>query len=324
MGDVVRVGVIGRGFGAQVVAPAYDQTEGCDVVDVAWPRDAAAVRALCARRDIDLIAVHSPPFLHLEHVRMAVDHGHAVVCDKPFGRNVDDATEMHRLAEAAGVRHFVNFEMRFDPARQRMRELLRDGLIGRPLRFSSTYVLATSRVPLRPYGWLFDVDLGGGWMRSIGSHMVDFTRWSFGEVVASSAQLQTAITERPDADGTIRRCTADDGFTAVLRTEQGVTATIDSTFAAPENLTTSMVVVGTEGVLELVGEQRMLLHAKGRAEEVFRLEALGGGIPNQLMIAMLELIPVVRDAVLGDDVHPDAATFTDGLACVELLDGLRR
>ena len=54
------------------------------------------------------------------------------------------------------------------------------------------------------------------------------------------------------------------------------------------------------------------------------LEALGGGIPNQLMIAMLELIQVVRDAVLGDDVHPDTATFTDGLACVELLDGLRR
>ena len=92
--DVVRVGVIGTGFGASTVAPAFDATDGCTVVDVVTPRDDAAVAALCARDDVDVISVHSPPFLHVEHVRRAVEAGHAVHCDKPFGRNADESAQM--------------------------------------------------------------------------------------------------------------------------------------------------------------------------------------------------------------------------------------
>ena len=79
----VRVGIIGTGFGARVVAGAFDAAD-CDVTDVVTARDASAVRALC-RSDVDLVAVHSPPFLHASHVAMAVDAGRAVLCDKPFG-----------------------------------------------------------------------------------------------------------------------------------------------------------------------------------------------------------------------------------------------
>ena len=36
---VLRVGVIGRGFGARVVAPSFEDTEGCTVVDIVSARD---------------------------------------------------------------------------------------------------------------------------------------------------------------------------------------------------------------------------------------------------------------------------------------------
>ena len=98
----VRVGVIGRGIGAHVVAPVFEETDGCTVVDVVSPRDDDAVTALCARDDVDLISVHSPPFLHLDHVRRAIERGHAVLCDKPFGVNALEAEEMHDLARRRG------------------------------------------------------------------------------------------------------------------------------------------------------------------------------------------------------------------------------
>jgi len=83
-GGAVRVAVIGRGFGERVVAPAFQRVDGSEVVDVVSPRDAVAVDALCRRTDVDLIAVHSPPFLHHEHVLRAVEAGHDVLCDKPL------------------------------------------------------------------------------------------------------------------------------------------------------------------------------------------------------------------------------------------------
>ena len=71
----MRVGVIGQGFGERVVAPALEATDGCEVVEVVSPERRRRWRALCARNDLDLVSVHSPPFLHLEHVRLAIEVG---------------------------------------------------------------------------------------------------------------------------------------------------------------------------------------------------------------------------------------------------------
>ena len=82
----MRIAVIGRGFGERVVAPVFAATDGCEVVDVASARDDAAVRALAARPDVDLLSVHSPPFLHAPHVRLALAAGKAVLCDLILAR----------------------------------------------------------------------------------------------------------------------------------------------------------------------------------------------------------------------------------------------
>jgi hypothetical protein len=68
----VRVSVIGTGFGSSVVAPAFAAAEDCEVVEVASPRNDDAVAGLCRRSDVELISVHSPPFLHVQHVRQAI------------------------------------------------------------------------------------------------------------------------------------------------------------------------------------------------------------------------------------------------------------
>ena len=196
MADVVRVGVIGTGFGASSVAPAFEATDDCAVVDVVTPRDDAAVAALCARADVDLISVHSPPFLHLEHVRRAIDGGHAVLCDKPFGLNADESATMTELAKEAGVVNLLNFERRFDPGRERLRALIDDGAIGEPNHFQYSRFIAA---PGRPYSWLCSRELGGGWLAGQGSHLIDCCRWLFGEIVEAAAVLRTAVAERPDA-----------------------------------------------------------------------------------------------------------------------------
>jgi len=160
----VRIGIVGRGFGARVVAPVFAETEGCEVVDVVSARDDAAVRELCARPDLDLVAVHSPPFLHPEHVGYALDAGRPVLCDKPFGRNAHDAAAMLDHARAAGVVHLGNLEFRYQPGRVALRELANSGAVGTVEHVEVSQCSAGSRVPLRNYGWLFDADRGGGWI----------------------------------------------------------------------------------------------------------------------------------------------------------------
>jgi predicted dehydrogenase len=319
-GDSVGVAVIGRGFGQNVVAPVFAETDGCTVVDVISPRDDDVVRALCERPDVDLVAVHAPPFLHPPCVRAALDAGKAVLCDKPFGTSTADADAMETAARSANAVALLNFEFRHHPGRIALRSLLRDGAIGTVEHVQWTVFGAGFRVPLRPYGWLFDSARGGGWIGAWGSHVIDFLRWTFGELGGASARLRTDITERPHVDGTLHVCTAEDGFTALLRTEAGVSITIDTTFVAVKNSPSRVVVLGSEGTLESVADGRITRRNAEGTHEVFSFDP-----PREdpHLVPMRAWAEVVRDAVRTGDIPAGEPTFADGVACARVMDALR-
>jgi predicted dehydrogenase len=312
----MRVGVIGTGFGERVVAGAFEAT-GCEVTDVVTARDSAAVAALC-RSELDLVSVHSPPFLHGEHVAMAIAAGRAVLCDKPFGRSLDEAETMARQAEEAGVVNLVNFEFRYQPARQTMNQLMTSGAIGRPEHLAYTACNSGSRVPLRPWGWLFDRSLGGGWIGAFGSHAVDLIRWLLGEVSQAGASTWTTITERPDRDGAMVRCDAEDGFTGWARLESGATATVDTSFAAGVTTPARITVTGSEGSVENVGDVKVVLRRPGEEPRHFEFDRPVGDGHHQ---AMVTWAGEVRDAVTGGDL--DGPSFADGVACMRVMEQWR-
>jgi predicted dehydrogenase len=318
----MRVGVIGTGFGGRTVAPAFAATEGCSVVDVVSARDDAAVAALCARPDVDLISVHSPPFMHRAHVQAALDGGHAVLCDKPFGRNTDDACAMLEAAQAAGVVHLLNFEFRHSPMRAELRRLVVEGAVGPVEHALWVQLVSGSRVPLRRHGWLFDRALGGGWIGAWGSHAVDGIRWMFGEVLGVRADCRVTVTERPDREGVPRRCDAEDAFTATLDVVRGVTFAIDTSFVAAATLPQRIVVLGADGVLESVGDARVHLRRADGTREEFEAPPPSSGDPHDEPMA--RWATVVRDAVDAGAAPPGEPTFADGVACVRVLDELRR
>jgi predicted dehydrogenase len=312
----LRVGIIGTGFGGRVVAGAF-QASHCEVTGVVTPRDEDAVRALC-QSDVDLISIHSPPFLHVEHVTMAVECGRAVLCDKPFGRSVAEAVGMAQAAEAAGVVNLLNFEFRHQPARRAMHELVASGAIGRPEHLSYTAFTSGSRVPLRPWGWLFDRSLGGGWVGAFGSHAIDLVRWLLGDVRAAGATTWITVNERPDNDGRLRHCDAEDAFVGWLELASGATATVDTSFTSGVQLAPRILVTGSDGAIENVGDARLVVRRRDqdRQEIDFR-----SGTGDSHHAAMTGWAAEVRDAVMeGRQIAP---SFADGVACMRVMDQWR-
>ncbi len=315
----MRVGVIGTGFGARVVAPVFDSTPGCDVVEVVSARDPLDVERLCRRNDLDLVSVHSPPFSHLPDVRLALAGGHHVLCDKPFGLDAAEASLMLDGALDAGVVHLLNFEFRHDPARTLVRDLVAGGAVGTPEEFHWTHLSSGSRAPLRPYGWLFDRAKGGGWVGAWASHAVDTIRWMFGEIVDAGAVRRITVPRRPDRDGQVHEVTAEDGVTAWLTTATGVRCVLDSTFAATAGVEPCIVVSGSEGVIECAGDTRITLRRLDGESETMEVPGVDGS--DRHLVPMQRWAEVVRDAV--DAGVPVGPTFADGLACALVVDRLR-
>jgi predicted dehydrogenase len=318
-----RALIIGTGFGSRVVAGCYE--EAGMTVRVVSPRDPQAVRAACAE-PLDLVSVHSPPFLHAEHVNLALDHGHAVLCDKPFGVSADEARQMLTRAREVGVVHLLNFEFRHDPGRQRVKEIIDSGGIGRVVHMNWNFYNSFSRIPLRKHGWQFD-RMCGGWLRINGTHMVDAIRWLVGEIVEVDCRVRTDVGERPDKDGKMQTSTAEDAFTAILTTDTGASVVIDTAWAVSGTLPDRWSIIGTDGIIDvteaveiytppMVRDTHITLLKDGNVE----VERIGPFEGDGHLPAMRPWAVAVREAVSnGRQIQP---SFVDGFACSEVIDRL--
>jgi predicted dehydrogenase len=316
-GSPVRVGIVGTGFGRRVMGPVFEGTDGVEVADVVTARDPDAVRALCARSDVDLVSIQSPPFLHRQHVGMAVAAGKAVLCDKPFGRSAAEATAMADEAEAAGVVNLVNFQFRHERARLRMAEIIDAGTIGTVEHVHWTHFHGGSRTPLMKYGWLFEREPGGGWVRAFGSHAIDGLRHLCGDIAEVTGVLRTNVAERPD-DGAMRKVDAEDGFTAWFRMATGATALLDTDFAAVVTIPSRITVFGSAGILEDLADERLTLRLPGGSDEEIDVQNPPG---EPYLAAMRVWAGAVRDAVSsGRQIAP---SFRDGVACAVVMDSLQ-
>ncbi|WP_099038583.1 Gfo/Idh/MocA family protein [Mycobacterium neglectum] len=300
----MKVAVIGTGFGKHAAAPVYESL-GLDV-EVISPRDVVAVQNAMAS-DVDLVSVHSPPFMHVDHVSAAIDHGHAVLCDKPFGRDAAEAEAMRKRAD--GVLHFLNFEFRYNESWAKVKQLADDGIIGTPIHLNWTFYGSGLRG--RKFGWINDRKLGGGWIGAYGSHLIDFTRWLFNSEVADCGGV-TRI------DGSPREATAEDAYSAWFTMANGCTAAHDTGFAAAVPLAPRATLLGSGGSIELSADTTLVVHRPGEDPQTFEFPPAPRRSPPPALSAFLgEVVEAVRT---GTQITP---SFDDGVAVARAMDQLR-
>lgn len=310
----MKVVVVGTGFGAQVMAPAWASI-GCEV-EIVSPRETEVIRqALDAGADI--VSIHSPPFLHVQHVMLALDRGVSVLCDKPFGCDANEAQSMLDRAQKLDAATFVNFELRYQPGRMKAKQLVEQGRIGDLQHVS----LAMFGNGLRGhgYGWLADASLGGGWMGAYGAHGIDMLRWLTGSDVSRCGGIsRIEIAQRPGRDGILHDCSAEDAFTAWFELTNGVTAAFDTGYSGSANLPERLILHGSSGALELVDDSVLILHGQHQIVERWEYPEVAR---KRYGPALGMWLPKMLDAIRGG--RGDTPGFDDGLAVTKVLDRLK-
>jgi predicted dehydrogenase len=328
----MKIAIIGVGFGQYAVAPVWRKL-GAEV-EFVTPRDAGAVQRLLDA-PADLVSVHSPPFLHREHVLAALDRGRNVLCDKPFGLSAVEACAMRDRAEAAGVLHFANLEMRNKPVRARILELVHGGAIGKPQHLSWTFFSNGFRGGT--HGWVNDKDLGGGWINAYGSHLIDFMRVLFDSEIKDCGGF-TRIDDRfrKDGDGIEHEATGEDAYSAWFTMENGCTALHDTAYCAAVPMPSRVTIMGDAGTLEVINDKRLELRravdVEGlSAEERIRRGLLAGegdtieefqSAPGEAHEpSLLPWLSQVKEALeTGRQIRP---SLDDAVAVAEAMDRLR-
>ncbi|MCD6232514.1 Gfo/Idh/MocA family oxidoreductase [Candidatus Aerophobetes bacterium] len=127
--------------------------------------------------EIEGVLICLPTFLHREVVIRSAAKGKHIFCEKPIAMNLRDADEMIKACQKNRVKFMMGFVRRFDNFWGKAREIIKGGLLGRPVIWHN--IASSSGAP---HSWYFDKEKGGGPLIDGAVHNYDFGHYTFGRV----------------------------------------------------------------------------------------------------------------------------------------------
>jgi len=169
-----------------------------------------------------------------EAVQAAIAAGKHIYCEKPTAGTVEVALDLHRRAEAAGVKHGVVQDKLWLPGFLKLRHLRDLGFFGKILSVRGEFgywVFEGDTVsPQRP-SWNYRKEDGGGIILDMLCHWRYVLDNVFAPVKAVSCLGATHVPVRRDEAGKPYDCTADDSAYATFELEGGIVAHFNSSWA---------------------------------------------------------------------------------------------
>lgn len=141
---------------------------------------------LVADKKVDLIYVATPHSEHYENVKMCLEAGKPVLCEKAFTLNAAQAEELVRIAAEHKVFLAEAMWTRYMPMLTTIREVIGSGIIGEPKTLTANlgYVIGSKER-------LTNLALGGGALLDVGVYTINFALMIFGHNISKIASCCT-------------------------------------------------------------------------------------------------------------------------------------
>ncbi|CAN5841327.1 Gfo/Idh/MocA family oxidoreductase [soil metagenome] len=343
----IKVGIIGASFAKAAFLPALATIDKAEVVAIASARlDSARATAaafgvensyddwktMLGEHTFDLVCIATPTFTHAPMTLGALEAGAHVLCDKPMALNSEEARAMLETAEALGRIHMVDHELRFNPTRQKIKDLIDSGAIGEVRHVNIVNITPSWGDPAsRPKDdWWSLAEKGGGRLGANGSHQIDLLRWWFGDVASVMGQVKTMVPDRVDKDtGEPWSATADDVAWFTLELQNGTLASVFMSGVARHNLGNHTQIFGSEGSILLSNDDEILKIAKmGEDFEDITINDPNADLPGVNKgiwnVSVVGLMNELVGAIQEKRPLAQGATFEDGLKCQQVMDAVRQ
>jgi predicted dehydrogenase len=145
---------------------------------------------LCQDPKIDLIYVATPHSAHFENVKLALENGKNVLCEKAFTLNEAQAKELFQIAEEKGVLLTEAMWTRYLPLAEKLKEVIASNVIG-----DISLVMADLSFNIAWKQRIQDPSLGGGALLDLGVYGLTFASMVLGEDI-TDIQSQAVLNEQ--------------------------------------------------------------------------------------------------------------------------------
>lgn len=126
--------------------------------------------------DIELVYIATPHSHHFEHMKMCIEQGKAVLCEKSFTFTADEAKEIKALSEKTGIYVAEAIWTRYMPSRALIDEVLKAEPLGKVSMATCNLSYDIDKVER-----IFRPELAGGALLDIGVYGLNFLTMHMGK-----------------------------------------------------------------------------------------------------------------------------------------------
>jgi UDP-N-acetyl-2-amino-2-deoxyglucuronate dehydrogenase len=189
-----------KATGQQLVA-AYDPNDSVGILDSYFPdadffteferfdRHVDKLRRARADRQIDIVSICSPNYLHDSHIRFALRSGADAICEKPLVLNPWNIDALLDIERDSARRVNTILQLRLHPAIIALRDEVASSNGTRKRDVDLMYI--TSRGNWYQQSWKGDIKKSGGIATNIGVHFFDMLHFLFGSLQSNIVHLCT-------------------------------------------------------------------------------------------------------------------------------------
>ena len=259
--EKVRVGIMGSKFAADFHCDSYSRNEKAELVAVAaidnlpqisskWhiPSTYEDYNEMLKRKDIDLVSVCVPNFLHHRVVLAAAKAGKHVLCEKPLGISAAEGKEMVDACRAAGVKLFYGEDWVFAPALRRVTELAAEGAVGEVLyvkakeTHNGTHSLFAKNAKT----------CGGGCLIHLAIHPIGWVLYFLGKGGRNPVVEVSGFVNGGGADNFVHKDnTGEDWACGLLKFADGRRALVEGNYITVGGMDDKVEVYGATGVIKV-------------------------------------------------------------------------
>jgi len=191
---MIHIAILGPGKIALAMAKTLRgmKAQGADIcLYAAASRDLSRAKAFCeaegfevaygsyeemvADPKVDLVYIASPHSHHAEHMKLCIEHGKAVLCEKAFTANAKQAREVLALAREKNVLVTEAIWTRYMPSLQILKDIMASGALGEIKMLSASLFYPIDQVPR-----IILPELAGGALLDVGVYPLNFACMIFG------------------------------------------------------------------------------------------------------------------------------------------------
>ncbi|MEM2889687.1 MAG: Gfo/Idh/MocA family oxidoreductase, partial [Candidatus Bathyarchaeia archaeon] len=213
-----------------------------------------------SRLDLDAVYVTTPIVSHFPVVKSLYESGIArnLFVEKTLASNFDEARELCELARKFGGVNMVGYMRRFSVTFKKAKDLLDEGVIGKPVSFRA-YAYSSDFFGLERNSKAQTPKVGV--VRDLGCHALDLALWFFGDFRVEDAKIESVVNDG-SMDSAYFRVKAPSGVVGDFSGSWCVDG-----YRMPE---VGFLIEGSEGSLSVNDDELAISLKDGRKQKWFR------------------------------------------------------